>query len=532
VIIFGENNSFDHYFATYPNATAPGGSPFEAAANTPAANNLVTPLDPTHGFAAIDAGTALLTNNPNSLNPMNGDAGPSNPFLLPETQTATADMNHAYQPEQQASDNGLMDLFPFYTGSADSPAELDAGQPATAATNAAVMAYFDGTTLGTFWSYAQNYALNDNAWTTTFGPSTPGAINLISGQTNGLTQAVPNFATLIQQQYIVADGTDAGAGPYTLIDDADPVGDVCSGSPQVQFAGKNIGDLLNAKNISWGWFMGGFDLTVVNANGTTGCNRTSTATVPFIESPNKKDYIPHHQPFQYYASTANPEHLRPSSVTAIGHTLEDDGVTTDPANHQYDSHDFFDALHAGNFPAVSYLKAPGYQDGHPGYSDPVDEQEFARQVVTAVQASGAWESTAIVITYDDSDGWYDHQAPPIVNPSQSLADSLNTAAVNLVDGGGTPGLCNRGAQQGDGGVPTTPLNGTAGQPAQGRCGYGTRIPLLLISPKAKKNYIDHTLVDQTSTMRFIEDNWLGSERVQAGGSFDSIAGPLTNMLSL
>ena len=48
----------------------------------------------------------------------------------------------------------------------------------------------------------------------------------------------------------------------------------------------------------------------------------------------------------------------------------------DPANHQYDTHDFYDAVSAGNFPAVSYLKAPGYQDGHAGYSDPLDEQTF------------------------------------------------------------------------------------------------------------------------------------------------------------
>ncbi|HXX69497.1 MAG TPA: alkaline phosphatase family protein, partial [Polyangiaceae bacterium] len=522
VIIFGENISFDHYFATYPGAVdagAVGGQPFTPVADTPKANNLVTPLDPTHGFAASDAGN-LLTDNPSLTAPGNVDAGvEANPFLLTQSQAATADMNHGYNAEQLASDNGAMDLFPLYTGSPDTPAQLALGQPDAAATQGAVMAYFDGTTLGTLWSYAQNYALNDNAWTSTFGPSTPGAINLVSGQTNGLGAALPSFASLVTGGYAVPDGTDAG---YTLIDDVDPLGDVCAGSTQGSFSGKNIGDLLNAKGISWGWFHGGFDLTVVNSNGTTGCNRTSTATVKAIGTVNKVDYIPHHEPFQYYASTANLAHLRPSSVTAIGHTLEDDGTTTDPANHQYDSHDFFDALQAGNFPAVNYLKAPGFQEGHPGYSDPVDEQVFVAQVVEAVQASGDWATTAIVITYDDSDGWYDHQAPPIVNPS-------SVAGTDALNG---PGECSHGAQQGDGGTPTTMLLGTAGAPVQGRCGYGTRIPLLLLSPFAKKNYVDHTLVDQTSTLRFIEDNWLSSQRVQDGGSFDTIAGTLENMLSL
>jgi phospholipase C len=379
------------------------------------------------------------------------------------------------------------------------------------------MAYFDGNTVSLLWGYAQNYALNDNSWTTQFGPSTPGAINLISGQTNGIVQT---NHTPLSSSHAVADGN----GGLTMIGDIDPLGDVCStAADQGLMGGKNVGDLLNAKNVSWGWFEGGFDLTVTNANGTTGCNRQTPPTAPNSVSASA-DYIPHHAPFQYYASTANPNHLRPSSVSAIGHTLEDDGTTTDPANHEYDSHDFFDALKAGNFPAVSYLKAPAYQDGHPGYSNPVDEQNFIASVVTAVQESGAWSTTAIVLAYDDSDGWYDHQAPPIVNPSSSAADALNST-----DGGA--GVCNSGAQQGAA-APATPLAGNDGQPAQGRCGYGTRVPLLVISPFAKKNYVDHTLTDQSSVLRFVEDNWLAGERIQAGGSFDTIAGTLQNMMSL
>jgi phospholipase C len=297
--------------------------------------------------------------------------------------------------------------------------------------------------------------------------------------------------------------------------------------------GQNIGDLLNAQTISWGWFEGGFDLSITNPNGTTGCARQTNPTPPNYAF-TSVDYIPHHQPFQYYASTANLEHLRPSSVTAVGNTYEDDGVTKDPANHQYDSHDFFEALQAGNFPAVSFVKAPAYQDGHGGYSNPVDEQAFLQKVVTAVQTSGDWASTAIVIAYDDSDGWYDHQAPPIVNVSASPADALNGAA----DGGsGSVGSCNgAGAQQGDGGAAAStpllgavPADGGSAVPVQGRCGYGTRMPLLVVSPLARKNFIDHTLTDQTSVLRLIEDNWLGGQRIQTGASFDNIAGTLTNM---
>jgi phospholipase C len=55
------------------------------------------------------------------------------------------------------------------------------------------------------------------------------------------------------------------------------------------------------------------------------------------------------------------------------------------------------------------------------------------------------------------------------------------------------------------------------------------MPLLVVSPFAKRNHVDHTLTDQTSVLRFIEDNWLDGQRIQRGGSFDTIAGPLNHM---
>ena len=119
--------------------------------------------------------------------------------------------------------------------------------------------------------------------------------------------------------------------------------------------------------------------------------------------------------------------------------------------------------------------------------------------------------------YHPPTAWLDHQMPPIVNPSFAAADALNG-----------PGLCQRGLQQGRP-SPTAPLKGALGRPAQGRCGYGTRLPLLLISRFAKVNFVDHTLTDQSSVLRFIEDNWLAGQRIQPGGSFDTIAGSLNNM---
>jgi phospholipase C len=508
VVVFNENISFDHYFGTYPNAqNNTGEAPFSTAPGTATPNGLTAPLDPTHGFAAL-TGVDLLNHNPN-LNPANG-AGASNPFRLGPAQAATADQGHNYKPEQQADDNGAMDLFPLFTGTAGPPP----GTPPSATSKALVMAYYDGNTVSALWNWAQTYAMSDNSWTTVFGPSTPGAINLIAGQTNGFG-STNKSPTLMSPNHVTADGN----GGWTLIGDTDPIGDVCSlAADQNNFTGKNVGDLLNAAGISWGWFEGGFDLTLTNANGTTGCSRLTVQTGPGAPF-NSVDYIPHHQPFQYYPSTANLTHARPSSVGAIGKSVEADGATADPANHQYDSHDFFDALAAGNLPAVVYLKAPAFQDGHAGYSNPIDEQNFLLKVVATVQASQEWASTAIVVAYDDSDGWYDHQAPPIVNPSAGSADFLNGMM-----------LCNSGAQQ-TGPAPVTPLLGANGMPAQGRCGYGTRIPLVVISPYAKSNFIDHTLTDQSSLLRFVEDNWLGGQRIQPGGSFDTIAGSIQGMFN-
>lgn len=522
VIIFDENISFDHYYGTYPNATnnlGPGDTAFTAAPGTPVPNNLIGPLDPTHGFAPT--GANLLTTNPN--NQSGNGTGATNPFRLPALFAETKSMNHSYGPEQEADDHGNMDLFPFWTGTAGPPpGNADAGEPAITETKGLVMAYYDGNTVNTWWNYAQQYALNDNMWTTNFGPSTVGGVNLISGQTNGLTVVTGSAGSSA-----IADGN----GGLTLIGDIDPALDVCSPGTTGSMAGKNIGDLLNAAStpVTWGWFQGGFNLTAsYNTNvingvtfgpGCTGATPlTHAETVPYGTT--AADYVQHHEPFQLYASTRNPTHTPPTSPSTVG-------TASDPANHQYDIHDFFTALSAGNLPAVSYLKAPAYENGHPSNSDPIDEQNFVSSVVSAVQAAQEWSSTAIVLTYDDSDGWYDHQAPPIVNSSATTQDFLNGS-----------GLCNSGAQQnGAGPAPTTPLlgvpssDGGAPAPAQGRCGYGSRIPLMVISPFSKKNYIDHTLVDQSSVLKFVEDNWLGGQRIQPGGSFDTIAGSLQNTMS-
>ena len=151
VVIFDENVSFDHYFGTYPHAANTDGSTFHAKPDTPAVNGL-TP--------------ALLTDNPNSAQPQR----------LTHCEALTCDQDHAYTPEQQAFDGGKMDKFVQFTQTATCT-----GQPVLFGTPGLVMDYYDGNTVTGLWNYAQNYAMSDNNYDTDFGPSTPGALNVISG---------------------------------------------------------------------------------------------------------------------------------------------------------------------------------------------------------------------------------------------------------------------------------------------------------------------------------------------------------------
>lgn len=445
VVIFQENVSFDHYFATYPVAANPSGQPaFRARANTPSVNGLNTPL--------------LDPNNTNSVQP----------FRLDRTQAQTCDQDHGYTAEQKAFNSGLMDQFVETVGRGPSTqypcADYGKGK-------GLVMGYYDGNTVTAMWNYAQNFAMSDNSYGTTFGPSTVGALNLVSGQTHGFAQTSPA---------VTANGT--------VIGDPQPTGDKCTNRDNTTVTdknNKNIGDLLNAKKVTWGWFQGGFaDCT---AKHTDAGGVTST------------DYIAHHEPFQYYPSTANPQHLPPTSTAMIGRT--------DRANHQYDLTNFWQAVDAKNMPAVSFLKAPAYQDGHAGYSTPLDEQRFLVQTINRLQRTSSWKDTAVIISYDDSDGWYDHQMSPIVNQSQDPAHDALT---------GTGCGARADAQRTLGGY-------------QDRCGYGPRLPLIVISPLAKANSVDHTVTDQSSILRFIEDNW-GTGRI-GNASFDVKAGSLANLFA-
>jgi phospholipase C len=216
---------------------------------------------------------------------------------------------------------------------------------------------------------------------------------------------------------------------------------------------KNIGDLLNARNVTWGWFEGGF----------RDCKQTHANKAGVVS----KDYIPHHEP----------------SDRLLG------------------------GGRCGQ-PARGLIRQGRRLSGRAcGLLRPLDEQEFLVSTINRLQRTRYWKDIAVVIAYDDSDGWYDHAMGPIVNQSQDpVHDALSPA------GCGTRGDARH----------------TLGS-FHDRCGYGPRQPLLVVSPFAKSNFVDHTTTDQSSILRFIEDNWQ-TDRI-GNFSFDTKAGSLLNLFS-
>ncbi len=548
VVIFQENVSFDHYFGTYPNAANTDGQRFKAAKGTPAVDGL-TPATAESLPPSLRHSENLLFSNPNAAQPQRLD---SNATGLPGDAGGqlTCDQDHNYSDEQQAFDEGKMDHFvqSVGTGSGTSPF-------GTACNPAQVMDYYDGNTVTGLWNYAQHYTMSDNSYGTTFGPSAPGAINLVAGDTGEVdTSHEANSPSISTSTSPDGDLTPNGLGGYALTSDAQPYWDDCSTRDAVAMKGTNIGDELNANGLSWGWFEGGFRPSATYQEALAAIGKSGQPTSTFepdefktyyasaehrpAHSSNqtlcssvhpvgvalggtgqwgyKDDYIPHHEPFQFYASTANPHHLTiPTNASgqdtlagleSIGHDTQSyvDGVPQfNTPNHNYDTSDFDqlveaitrDELPASALPDVSFLKAPGYEDGHAAYSEPADEQAFITSTINALERSPDWKSTAVIVNYDDSDGWYDHVYSGITNPSLSVSDNLTSTSFT-VSSTGTSGQCGPSPET------STPLAGE-----QGRCGFGPRLPLLLISPYAKRNAVDHDLSNQASAINFVEYNW-------------------------
>lgn len=365
--------------------------------------------------------------------------GPYTPFKLDgSTQGSTCDVDHGYADMIRMADHGRMDRYLQYGNDKTEP------NPSTSSTcptfenrpqgPALALGYYEGrqgdsaSPLQSYWQLANRYTLADNFFQGVYGPSTPGAEWLVAATNN-------------------------------TVHDPNPNGDVCNDYPAgiAQKDIPNLGEEASAHGVSWAWFQGGF--------GSCTAGQTS-------------GYSAHHDPFQYFTSTADLTH-RWARDPRMDYPQ--------PDRHQRDL-DVLNAALAGTpidgtvpeLPAISWVKAPTADDGHPAYSGPGGDGRFLADLYSRLRSSSYWKDTALVVAFDETGGWWDHVAPP------DLGGHFATWV------SGQPNLT--GCQYaGD------------GQPC-GEAGLGPRMPVLVISPFARQGFVDHDQLDTSSLVKWVEWN--------------------------
>ena len=455
-VLYQENRSFDSYFGTFPGAN---GLYSQSAANTPGFTQTITNID--------------------------GTTGSVSPFRIGPAQYAadTDDVDHSHPRTVAKMDiqNGaaLMDQFAVTEELKYSPT----GNPTLQAKQMGelTMAYEDCDTVPLLWAYADRFVLFDNIFEAMTGPSTPGNLSIIGAQAGetqwalhptNTTATVPlmvdddpfwgspsdksasplpvnptdypgyttasnlTFATLPLSMLLSTAGTVTATDPTASSDLVDVTDDVAFLSKLTQPA------------ITFGWYQEGFDKESTDTAGPTTADGSHAS------------YITHHNGPQYFGYVSNTPALR-AQLHGLG--------------------DFYSALQNGTLPksgGVFYVKG-GYtntmgitpadpdptvqknflgDDDHPAYSDAQISEAMVATSLNAIAASPYWPQSAIIITWDDAEGDYDHVPPPIVNfgPDKTAQS------------------------------------------------FGPRVPLILISPYAKLGYISSEQGSHSSVVKFVD----------------------------
>lgn len=327
VVLIFQNRSFDHLFTKF---TPPSGQSV----------NVAQPGDP--GYTQTNAGGQSVS-----------------PAALAPSQAFTTDLNHGLNNYLQSWNNGAMNGFAAEIGDL-------------------AMGYYDADTPGmtTIWSYAQEYALADNYFSSVMSTAPVQGFYMVSATDNDKP-----FST--QPVFGPCQEPDAAAYPNTA---------------------RNVGDQMSQKNVGWGWFHENLGI----------CNI----------------YVQQQNPFQYFVSTHSSDHIMDLAV-------------------------FNSQVESNKLPSVSFVQMSPSRSGHPGSSSITAAAEYLDSFVKQMQASAAWESTAIFVVWDEGGGWYDHVPPPQVDDA----------------------------------------------------GLGIRVPMMVISPHVKKGTVFHGLADHTSILKFIQWNW-------------------------
>ncbi len=414
VVIYEENHSFDNLYGLFPGANG-------IANATPAETTQVDKQGVVYDTLPAPL-AAAVGSNPRQPDPRFPAAMRNQPFLLNDyvsPDDKTGDMIHAYYREQYQIDGGKMDKFAAWSDAAGLS-----------------MGYWDPTGLPLF-EIAKQYTVDDNFFHAAFGGSFLNHMWLICACTpvwrdapaGAVSVPFPNDAEHLQDKNVTTDGY--------VVNTSFTVNNPHPSSTAADHLVPNqtlltIGDELSAADVSWAWYSGGWT------------DALSGHPDPLFQF--------HHQPFAYFANYA-------------------DG-TEAKAQHLKDETDFEASLTNGTLPAVSFVKPLGPDNEHPGYANISEGEAHAAKLVSEIQQSPYWKDTAIIVTYDEHGGSWDHVAPPVVD----------------------------------------------------KWGPGLRVPTIVISPYAKRGYVDHTQYDTTSILKFIESRF----GLKALGTRDAAANNLLN----
>jgi phospholipase C len=414
VVLYLENRSFDNMYGLFP-----GASGLADAWRAPPQADAVT--------GEVLAALPAVVNpkmGPNGIDARFPSSFPNKPWLIDQYIAHSdkfPDLVHEFYTHQRQINGGRNDLF-----------------AALSDAKGLSMGYHD-TRNTRMWALASEYALADNFFQAAFGGSFLNHMWLACACTPVFPDAPPDIrikvddkGNVVKKGMVTADGFavntihpqggpfKAGTKPATLL------------PPQTM---TTLGDRLSQKGVSWAWYSGGWDEA---EKGTPA-----------------EDFQYHHQPYAFFAGYAR------GTAARAEHIRDDSRLAAD--------------LAGGTLPQVVFVKPRGTDNQHPGYANLADADRYAADMVEKIRASAYWPKTAIIVTYDEFGGLYDHVQPP----------------------------------KGD------------------RWGPGSRIPAVVISPFAKKGHVDHTLYDTTSVLKTIEVRFglapLGSRDAQASpmlGMFD------------
>ena len=425
VVIYGENRSFDNLYGMFPGAS---GIAQALAAGLPKQTGLdgkelahLPPVWVTKSKPPA-ADKAYPLDLPNA--PFRIDAAPVNQDL----SFITRDLVHRFYQNQMQINGGKNDRF---------AAISDSG--------ALTMGYYDGSSLPLF-KLAQQYTLADNFFMSAFGgsflnhmwfacactpvaPDAPekvrvklnpdGSLKLKETSPASPFDGAPEFydGSVTPDGYVV----NTAQPPYQPSDIPPPAGGdsrladpaLLPLPPQTQ---KTIGDALSEGKISWKWYSGGWKRALADRSQIYGGEVNLQA---------------HHQPYNYFRNYA------PGTAQRAAHLKDGEDLLADIAK--------------GTLPQVAFYKPNGPLNEHAGYASVLTGDQHIADLVKKLQATKQWKNMAIIITYDENGGFWDHISPP----------------------------------KGD------------------RWGPGTRIPAIIISPFAKKGQVDHTPYDTTSILHFL-----------------------------